>query len=70
MYLGILTLCAFLLTAFIAVLNKRGIRTIPFKWHPRVAMIAIGCAVVHGALGVLAFFSLNRYYLSNLKFTW
>jgi len=56
MYLGILTLCAFLFTAFIAVLNKRGIRTIPFKWHPRVAIIAIGCAVVHGILGVLAFF--------------
>jgi len=55
MYLGILTLCAFLFTASIAVLNKKGIRTIPFTWHPRMAMIAIGCAIVHGGLGVLAF---------------
>ncbi|GAB6286472.1 MAG: hypothetical protein STSR0009_26730 [Methanoregula sp.] len=55
MYLGILTLCAFLFTASIAVLNRKGIRTIPFQWHPRMAMIAIGCAIVHGGLGVLAF---------------
>ncbi|MFA5415636.1 MAG: hypothetical protein WC295_09085 [Methanoregula sp.] len=46
MYLGILTLCAFLFTASIAVLNRKGIRTIPFQWHPRMAMIAIGCAIV------------------------
>lgn len=56
MYLGLLTLCVFLFTASIAILNKKGIRTIPFKWHPRMAIIAICCAVVHGALGVLAFF--------------
>jgi len=46
MYLGILTPCAFLFTASIAVLTKKGIRTIPFQWHPRMTMIAIGCAIV------------------------
>ena len=56
MYLGILTLCGFLFTASIAVMNKKGIRIIPFAWHPRMAMIAICCAVIHGVLGVLAFF--------------
>jgi hypothetical protein len=56
MYLGILTLCLFLLVAAIAVMNKKGIRTIPFSWHPRMAVIAICCAVIHGVLGILAFF--------------
>jgi hypothetical protein len=56
MYLGILTLAGFLLTASIAILNRRGIRVIPFRWHPRCALAAISLAVIHGALGVLAFF--------------
>jgi len=56
MYLGILTLLAFLLTASIAVLNRRGIHTIPFRWHPRCAATAIVLALIHGILGVLAFF--------------
>jgi hypothetical protein len=55
MYLGILTLAGFLFTASIPVLNKRGIRIIPFAWHPRCAMMAICLAVIHGSLGVLAY---------------
>jgi hypothetical protein len=56
MYLGIVTLLAFLLTASIAVLNKKGIRTIPFRYHPRCAILAISLAVIHGIFGILAFF--------------
>jgi hypothetical protein len=56
MYLGILTLLAFLFTASIAVMNLKGIRTIPFKWHPRCAIFAIFLALVHGLLGMLAYF--------------
>jgi hypothetical protein len=56
MYLGILTLSAFLLTAAIAILNRHGNRTIPFVWHPRAAAFAIGCAVIHGFLGAALFF--------------
>ncbi|MGB8220537.1 MAG: hypothetical protein WCE46_09170 [Methanoregula sp.] len=55
MYLGILTLTAFLVTALIAVLNRHGIHTIPFVWHPRFAIFSIGCAVIHGILGILLF---------------
>ena len=55
LYLGVLTLLAFLFTAAIAVLNFKGIRTIPFKWHPRCAAIAICLGLVHGALGILAY---------------
>lgn len=56
MYLGILTLLAFLFTASIAVITLKGIRTIPFKWHPRCAVFSILLALVHGLLGVLAYF--------------
>ena len=55
MYLGIITLTAFLVTASIAILNRRGIHRIPFRWHPRCAALAIGLAVIHGTLGVLAY---------------
>lgn len=55
MYLGVLTLLAFLFTAMIAVLNFKRIRTIPFKWHPRCAVIALCLAGIHGGLGILAY---------------
>ena len=56
MYLGILTLTGFLATATVAVANRRGIHTVPFAWHPRLAAVSIACAVIHGTLGVLIFF--------------
>jgi hypothetical protein len=56
MYLGILTLLVILVTAAIAVMNKNGIRIIPFRWHPVCAGLAILLALVHGLLGVLAYF--------------
>lgn len=55
MYLGIITLISFLITAAIAVLNKKGINKISFKWHPRMAKISIALALVHGILGILAY---------------
>lgn len=56
MYLGIITLVSFLFTATIAALNLKGIHNIPFKWHPRMARISIALAIVHGVLGILAYF--------------
>jgi hypothetical protein len=55
-YLGILTLLAILITASVAVMNKKGIRIIPFRWHPVCAGCAILLALVHGLLGMLAYF--------------
>ena len=55
LYLGVLTLSAFIITAAIAVLNLKGIRTVPFKWHSRCAVVALFLALVHGALGILAY---------------
>jgi hypothetical protein len=56
MYLGIVTLVTLLLTATIPVLNKKGIRIIPFSWHQRCAALAISLAIIHGILGVLAYY--------------
>ena len=55
MYLGILTLLAILVTAGIAIMNKKGVHVIPFRWHPVCAGIAILLALVHGLLGILAY---------------
>jgi hypothetical protein len=56
MYLGILTLLSFLATAVVGVMNLKGITIISFVWHPRLAVFSICLALIHGALGVLAYF--------------
>lgn len=56
MYLGITTLLSFLFTATIALLNRRGIHKIPLVWHFRMAKISIALAIIHGLLGILAYF--------------
>ena len=59
MYMGILTLLSFLFTASIAILNEKfNIHIIPFKWHPRMAAISIILAIIHGLLGISAYYSL------------
>lgn len=55
LYLGILTLLSLLVTASIAVLNKKGIRVIPFRWHAACAALTILLALIHGILGLLAY---------------
>jgi hypothetical protein len=56
MYGGILTLLSFLFTASISIMNKKGIHTIPFKWHPRMAIISICLGLVHGFLAFMHYF--------------
>ncbi len=56
MYLGILTLLSFLVTASIGFLNYHGIHKIPFKWHPRMAALSLSLAFIHGILGILVYF--------------
>jgi hypothetical protein len=51
-YLGIITLISFLFTASISILNKRGVRYVPFKWHPRMAKISIALAIIHGLIAM------------------
>ncbi|MCL4384549.1 hypothetical protein M1116_03780 [Patescibacteria group bacterium] len=56
MYLGILTISSFLTTALVGFLNYKGNHVIPFKWHPRLAALSITLAIIHGILGILAYF--------------
>jgi len=53
MYLGMLTLSSFLFTASISIMNKRGFHKIPFRWHPRMAIISITLALIHGFLAIM-----------------
>ena len=56
MYGGILTFFLLLFTASVGFLNMKGIRTIPFKWHPRLAGATIIMAVLHAILGLSLYF--------------
>jgi hypothetical protein len=56
LYGGLLTFLSFLFTALIAILNQKGVHKIPFKWHMVTAKIAIGLALIHASLGILAYF--------------
>ena len=55
-YAGILALFFLLLTATIPALNKKGIHTIPLKYHNIMAGIAIAFALLHGLLRLLTYF--------------
>lgn len=57
MYLGIITFVLLLFTATVGALNFKGIRIIPFKWHPVLAATTITIAFVHGLLGLSIFFN-------------
>ncbi|MBN1195019.1 MAG: hypothetical protein JXA08_06705 [Methanomicrobiaceae archaeon] len=50
--MGIITLLCFCVTAAIAAMNRRGIRTIPIRWHFTMAKISIALALFHGVLGL------------------
>lgn len=56
MYLGIITVIFLLFAASIAIPNIRKAYKINPKWHPLAAKIAIFLALVHGILGLLAYF--------------
>lgn len=56
LYLGIITITMFLITASVPLLRKHGHAGIPVSWHPRLAAIAIALGLFHGTLGVLAYF--------------
>jgi hypothetical protein len=55
MYLGIITLLSFLITATIGILIVTG-KGIPFKWHKFMAFTSLTLALIHGILGILLYF--------------
>ena len=56
LYGGVATLLSLLVTAAVSTMNKRGIHVISFKWHSRMAALTVFLALVHGTLGILAYF--------------
>jgi hypothetical protein len=57
-YLGVITVLCLLFTATISTLNKRKIRVIHMKWHPRMAYTTIVFGLVHGLLAMLGLLGL------------
>ncbi|HII72619.1 TPA: hypothetical protein HA265_07720 [Candidatus Woesearchaeota archaeon] len=55
LWLGVLTLLSLLFTASISVMNKKGIKKIPFEWHSRMAIVTIVLGLIHAALAFLAY---------------
>ena len=54
-YLGIITIIMFIITALIALLRRKGKIKISVKWHYRLAYISIVLALIHGFLGITAY---------------
>ncbi|HEX7586009.1 MAG TPA: hypothetical protein VF390_00005 [Patescibacteria group bacterium] len=57
MYGGILTFLSLLFTAAISIMNKKGIFAIPFKWHPRMAVLTIIIGTIHAIFGLSIYFN-------------
>jgi hypothetical protein len=57
MYGGIFTFLLIIFTATVGLLNFKGIHTIPFKWHPRLALTTIIIAIIHGLFGLSIFYN-------------
>jgi hypothetical protein len=57
MYGGIVTFLLLLFTATVGILNFKGIKTIPFKWHPKLAILTIIFALTHAILGLSIYFN-------------
>jgi hypothetical protein len=55
-YFGLIVLISFITTALIGISIREGLSHIRFKWHPTMAGISITLAIIHGTLGILAFF--------------
>lgn len=55
-YLGIITIVIFVLTALLALLKRKGKIKISIQWHYRLAFLSIILGIIHGFLGVIAYF--------------
>ncbi len=55
-YLGIITIVIFIITALIAYLKRKNKIKISIKWHFRLAYVSIVLALIHGFLGIMAYF--------------
>jgi len=54
-WIGIAVFTSLAATAIVGFMNHKGVRTIPFKWHPRLAALTICLGVLHAGLALLAY---------------
>jgi hypothetical protein len=54
-YLGIIVIIMFLITAIIAVLKRKGKIKIKIKWHYRFAYISLILGLIHGILALFVY---------------
>jgi hypothetical protein len=57
MYGGLLTFFLLVFTAYVGYTNFKGRPILPFKWHPRLAIITIIVGIMHGLLGLSIYFN-------------
>lgn len=55
LYLGIITIGLFLVTAILATLKRKGKLKMSIQWHYRLAYISITLGIIHGILGILIY---------------
>jgi hypothetical protein len=51
-YLGIVTIFMFILTAILALLKRKGKLKYSIQWHYRLAYISIILGIIHSVLGI------------------
>lgn len=57
LYGGLFAFLLMIFTATVGYLNFKGISTIPFKYHPRLAIFTILVAILHAIFGLSVFFN-------------
>ncbi len=56
MYGGIITFTVFVIVFLIPVLKTQGVNFLSFKWHKKLAWLAILLSLIHGTLGMAIYF--------------
>lgn len=54
-YLGIITIGFFLITALLAILKRKNMIKMSVQWHYRLAFLSIVLGIFHSILGVLIY---------------
>ena len=54
-YIGIITILLFLITATLALLKRKNKIKISIKWHYILAFISIIFGIIHGILGFISY---------------
>jgi hypothetical protein len=55
LYGGIFTFLSLSFTATVGFMNYKGMKGLPFKWHPRLAVCTIIIGLIHAIFGLSVF---------------